>query len=518
MFISRLFRTVLIRLAVLQFLLAGFCVSAFADAPTPVISLPPNIGVPAESGGGRFLENGYVVEEYFFGGTARAFTNVGWLLADGKWNVKPSGTTAPYKVRMVVYKPSDPARFNGTVLTEWFNVSAGAEGGADLTILWEEIVRRGYAYVGVGVQWVGVESPNEPLFSDGGRIIGSLKKTDPQRYGSLSHPGDSFSYDIFAQAAQAIRHPNGVNPLSGLQPKRVIALGESQSSWRLITYINAVHPLTKVYDGFLVHSRANGSDPLSQRAVAGLLGGLNLPLTSPATPDINTPATVKIRPDLNVPVFVLQTETDIAQNAYSQADTSKYREWELAGAAHADSYVLGSGLGNSHDLTAWECGAANSTVPINAGPHTYGARAAIRQLDKWVQFGTEPPRSPRVTRTLVNQIKRDPATGMAMGGVRLPDVTVPTRTLTGARGLGGSVFCILSGQTDPWNHNSDPWDGVFGDPSPTPEPNLQTLYPTRQAFFNKYMNATNKAITDGFLLSEDWMDFMNWAASADISQ
>ena len=31
-----------------------------------------------------------------------------------------------------------------------------------------------------------------------------LKGIQPERYESLSHPGDSFSYDIFSQAAQAV--------------------------------------------------------------------------------------------------------------------------------------------------------------------------------------------------------------------------------------------------------------------------------------------------------------------------
>ncbi len=52
--------------------------------------------------------------------------------------------------------------------------------------------------------------------------------------------------------------------LGGLKPKQIIAIGESQSAGRLVTYIDAVHPLVDVYDGFLVHSRMGGGSPLSQ--------------------------------------------------------------------------------------------------------------------------------------------------------------------------------------------------------------------------------------------------------------
>ena len=56
----------------------------------------------------------------------------------------------------------------------------------------------------------------------------------------------------------------GIDPLGGLQLERLIAAGESQSAFRLVTYVNAIHPLADVYDGFLIHSRGGGGAPLSQ--------------------------------------------------------------------------------------------------------------------------------------------------------------------------------------------------------------------------------------------------------------
>ena len=56
---------------------------------------------------------------------------------------------------------------------------------------------------------------------------GGIKQTDPARYGSLVHPGDSFSYSIFEQAGKAV-HTSGPVLLGGLVPKRVLAVGESQ--------------------------------------------------------------------------------------------------------------------------------------------------------------------------------------------------------------------------------------------------------------------------------------------------
>ena len=113
------------------------------------------------------------------------------------WTVAPD-TTAAYKVRMLVRRPADASRFNGIVVVEWLNVTANLEGAADFMQMQEELLRKGYAWVGVGAQAAGVNSPRS-----------GLKDWDTARYGSLVHPGDAYSYDIFSQAAEALRHPAG---------------------------------------------------------------------------------------------------------------------------------------------------------------------------------------------------------------------------------------------------------------------------------------------------------------------
>ena len=92
---------------------------------------------------------------------------------------------------------------------------------------------------------------------------------------------------------------------AGWSPERLIAVGESQSAGRLVTYINAVHPLVDVYDGFLVHSRSAGGAALSQAPLAA----------------VPTPAPSLIRDDLDVPVLVFQTENDAGGLQARQADS-----------------------------------------------------------------------------------------------------------------------------------------------------------------------------------------------------
>ena len=173
-----------------------------------------------------------------------------------------------------------------------------------------EMIRDGFAWVGVSAQSTGVSS---------------LRATDPDRYGSLSHPGDSYSYDILSQAGQALRKPTNSHALGGLEAKRVIAAGTSQSADRLVTYVNAVHPLTKAFDGFLIRSRASFSTPLSEAPL----------------PTVSAPDTTVVRSDLDVPVLTLQTETDLIGREYyraRQGDTKHFRLWEVAGTAHGDAY------------------------------------------------------------------------------------------------------------------------------------------------------------------------------------
>ena len=110
------------------------------------------------------------------------------------------------------------------MIVEWNNVTAGR----DLDIDWfqtnEHLVRSGYAWVGVSPQRVGVEA---------------LKVWSAKRYGTLdvTHGGtvaqDDLSYDIFAQAGQAIRAPGRVNVMGGLKIERMFATGHSQSAGRL---------------------------------------------------------------------------------------------------------------------------------------------------------------------------------------------------------------------------------------------------------------------------------------------
>ncbi len=421
---------------------------------------------------------GYEAREYFLEGTASAFVGTGELGEDGRWTVH-EGAAAPYKTRILVYRPIDARAFRGTVVVEWLNVSGGLDAAAEWLMGHVQLIREGAAWIGVSAQAVGVEG-GDPLL---GISVSPLKTVDPQRYGSLSHPGDSFSYDIFSQAAQVARRPqpSSLAPLRDLDVKAVLAAGESQSAFRLVTYINAVHPLAGIYDGFLVHSR-------------GAAGVSAAPLSQPPLAQAPVPAAARIRDDLQVPVLMFQTESDLTtlQSIHArQPDNEYFRLWEVAGTSHADTYTVGVGstdLGNSPEaarirLTSSPIPGLTCGAPINSGPQTFVLRAAFSALNQWVRHGVAPPQADRIELTASNGIARD-THGNARGGVRTPQLDVPLATFLGEGR--GSIVCLLFGRTIPF--------------SPA---KLAQLYPTRAAYLEAFDAAAGRAVTAGFLLRTD---------------
>lgn len=437
------------------------------------------IGEPA----GTAIPSGYVQKEYLATGTATDYTAVGPLGADGRWTFQPS-TSAPYRTRVLVRRPADPDSFSGTVVVEWLNVSGGVDADPDYSSLSEEIVRQGDIWVGVSAQLIGVEGGPVLVKAPGaGDVLGKgLKAIDPERYGTLTHPGDGYSFDIYTQVARAVREGGPV--VGDVTPDHVLAIGESQSAIALTTYYDGVQPLAQVFDGFLAHSRGAGSLPLvgpgKYADIAGSISGSVSPI---------------FRTDLAAPVLELQAESDVVGILNSvkvrQPDSDTFRLWEVAGTSHADAHLMGSNA----DLL--DCG-----VAINNGPMHIVAKAALRALDTWVSTGQAPPVMPRLELTdptTTPKISRD-TDGIALGGIRTPPVDVPVEVLSGVAGPNPDVLCILLGSTTPM----------------TPA-RLAALYPSSAAYTSSYAAATDAAIDSGVALAEDRAALLGFARPAKVA-
>ena len=296
---------------------------------------------------------------------------------------------------------------------------------------------------------------------------------------------------MFTDAGRHVR-ADAPNLLGGLVPKRVIATGESQSASRLVTYIDAVQPLEHVYDGFMVHSRFASGSALSQAPL----------------PTVTTPSPLAIRRDLHVPVMVVEAEGDVIGSNLGarQPNTSRFREWEIAGTSHADSYTVSVGFGDLGDgagaaqMFAFMRSPQNvgCTSPINAGPHHWVLDAAFHALNAWVRTGVAPPvgKPLAVASTSPVVLVRD-AEGNAVGGVRTPQVDAPVSTLNGINS--GSGFC-----------------GLFGSTTPLSTAQLTVLYPTHADFVAQWKAALSSAVAKGFILRADKPELLAAAVNSTI--
>jgi hypothetical protein len=416
---------------------------------------------------------GYVETEVAATGVATSFAPDGELTADGRWSVVPDAT-AGFTTRVLVRRPADPAAFNGTVVVEWFNVTVGMDTGAHFSVAGDEIVRGGYAYVGVSAQAVGVVGGQAAIAMEGMPAPVGLRGTDPERYGSLEHPGDAFSYDIYSQIGRSLRGPD--SPLGDLVPERLIAAGQSQSAFRMVTYVNAVHPIARVYDGFFIHSRGRASARLGDGGEVG---------------DALAGPPVHIRTDGTTPVLIIEAEGDLVP-AFNyaqarQADDDHIRLWEMAGTAHADRYTVGAEMA---DLIP-------SPAPINAGPAHVLLASALRQLTRWVADGTPPPIAPRIEIADDGSVVRDEH-GIARGGIRTAQVEVPAATLSGDP-IGDEIMFQLFGST------------TWFEPS-----RLRGLYGDRESYLAAFDAALDRSIADGWVLPDDRAEMAAEARAVDF--
>lgn len=324
---------------------------------------------------------GYVEEEFSLSGVADGFSTDGTQVA----------TDVPFTTRVVVRRPADRHRYNGTALVEWQNVTAGY----DLDALWnaESMTRAGYAWIGVSAQRVGVNQ---------------LRAWSPARYGGLDvtgggrFTGDELSYDIFTQAGRAVKTMMG-----GLRTKTLLAIGASQSASRMTVLYDRVLPQQEpVYDGY-----------------AFIVG--------------SAPTRVGAEP-----VFQVMSETDV-RTSRRPADTEQFRRWEVAGAAHSgyEGQVYRAPI-SERDLDGapvYDC----DLPPFSRVPMHHVTAAAYDHLVRWVERGTPPPVAEPLRFEADGVTKVRDELGLAVGGIQLSQVSVPRALNTG--GNSGESFCFLFG-------------------------------------------------------------------------
>lgn len=451
---------------------------------------------------------GYVEREFQMNGGATAYKKSGFWGSDGRWGVSVAETGIPYASRLLVRYPTNPAKFNGTVVFEWLNDTTGGDQDPLWSQIYQQALRDGYAYVGVTAQAAGLKD---------------LNVWDSDRY-QLASRDDFESYDIFTQAAQAIK-ADSATLLGGLTPKKLIGAGDSQSAFRIDTYVNAIQPVTHAFNGFLGIGRA---------AVAAPIGNGLIPA--------NGPLPAFVRTDNTAPFIQVNTEGDIIElgaGLIRQSDSNTLRTWEVPGAAHIDgheaAYELATISRDQPDIPVPECQfgtpitgtgtALDGINQVNNMPLWEVEDAALVALHKWLTQGVQPAHSPKISTTrwfFAFDVVSHDRYGNALGGIRLPDIQVPIESYSALNfskldpnSLNINPATLLSlvqqtldtlfvtGEITDVNLRSAGLCMLSGFFLPLSKSTLTQLYPTHSSYVSKFTTAANAAVTAGFLTPPD---------------
>lgn len=426
---------------------------AIGDVQTPTITGPiANTATshPFQATDIDLSKYGYTEDEYYLEGNAFTYdtsvplTTAAKITTGGPLN----DGLHPYKTRITVRRPINPADYNGTTVVEWNNVTAQF----DLEANWFGdpfyLLKHGYVWVGVSAQGVGVNA---------------LKGWNPDRYGSLNVndsgavTGDALSYEIYSAAIKALRgQGNGPNPLAGLNPQTVIASGESQSGSRLSIYYNAIQPLHEVVDAFLL-TVSNGA----------------------------------VRTDRPEKVMRVVSETE-NQKTLPETDTNTLRHWEVAAGSHLPELAYKNfTVPVERDLPLFAPLVANcDKTPLSRVQWPYVVNSAIDGLVKWTHGGAAPPTAPRGIYSAPNTLTRN-SLGIAEGAIRLPEVTTPVAVNTGSNVAtpGGALFSLFC--------------PLLGSNTILPQGTINGLYSDFGDYTSKVKAAAETVSGQGFVLPED---------------
>ncbi|MGA0601348.1 alpha/beta hydrolase domain-containing protein [Caulobacter sp. KR2-114] len=418
-------------------------------------------------------DKGYVEAEFFLSGEATTYALApgAQMSRDGRWPARPRGKV-PFKTRFLVYRPADPARFNGTAVVCWNNVTAGYE-----LFFGEgpEVLEEGYAYVCATVQRVGVHG-----FAENPQ---GLAAWDPERYGSLSIPTDDASYDIFSQVARAVGpgRDRTVDPLGGLDVRKVIGLGASQSAGRLATYVNAIHPLAPdqgghAFDGYMLQIYFGSGTPLeaSDRPVNPNAAGAAVRLPRGQS---------LIREDLDVPAMIVNTELEaIACLSVRQPDTARFCTWEAAALTHVSYQAqLTRNEKYRRDFGVAPPAPSEQMNRIYLQPFY---DAALHHLNRWVNGGAPPPGQPPIDFDAEGQVVRD-RHGIATGGARLPQADAPV-AMNSSTPVSDDFAGRLRGSNRPFDAAT-----------------LDALYGDEAGYLTRFRAAAEAAVAAGVLMPRD---------------
>jgi hypothetical protein len=324
------------------------------------------------------------------------------------------------------------------------------------------------------------------------------------------------------------------NPLRGAI-NRVLASGKSQDGRFLKTFLlNGFNMVgsRRVFDGMHVFVSAAGLLPIMQTGTGPESSGNGTPtFANPDFPGVNDGpltigeiiAKVEARGEVPPKMLLVSSTTDYyslraslgrtgASGTADQPLPADVRMYDIAGGSHvrvpkAPTCTLSPGR------LDW--------TPIS--------RALLLRLDDWVSHNTEPPVNElmplepasaepptlpaptRLSAALIQvQVPKRDGDGNALGGVRLPDIAVPTGT-NGGQNQPQTFTCMLVGSVSAFAATKAEREGT-GDTRPS----IEERYRSRDDYVNRVRVAAQDLVARGFLLPEDAAVIVQEAASSNL--
>lgn len=473
--------------ALISLSLPGSALAEVLGTPT-IVAVPSSGKLPlssAERQGTEYSDlarHGYKEEEYYLSGIAPAITAAGEELLQ-----------APYTTRILIRKPVDPARFNGTVVIEPFSWFGERSAGWILTR--DYLLRQGYAYVGYTLN---INKPQrDPKFlsealtevaddvKQYGRIVNFdfMRRYDYARYaplgayydperfkrGNAPDPFPPQAQAIAAQLAMVLKSNSPQNPLANLDVRRVYANSWAVTAQVWMDYLDqGRHQQWRMPDGRpLIDAYMTG------RMAYGEVGGdvIRVPRKMPD----------------DVPFVTVYSQSELMHDVIEgielppDTDSPQLRYYEVTGMPH----LRLADLGTEHtELFAADVGKGRDPrcQTLYDEPVQMVVSALLDGMDRWVREGKVMPQASRVVRK-GKSVARDPATGNMLGGVRPPWISVPSsRYMTDQE-----TNCGL----------------IYDTKIPYSRAKLRKLYGSSENYAEKFEEAKALSVKEGYLLPED---------------
>jgi hypothetical protein len=319
------------------------------------------------------------------------------------------------------------------------------------------------------------------------------------RYAPLSMSNDGQIWDMLSQTAALLKDAgNPDNPLAGFNVRRIILAGYSQSAGYVKTYVNSFHNDAILVDG------GNAFDGYFEGA-----GSFASKVPNPPDPtrEFNPAGDPRNKTLLPVPAPVMrfQTQTEVLTFFSSQLtrqtedESPLVRTYEMAGGVHVDARQIQIEAQQNLDelgvVSPWpDCSGEASNLPVE-----FVHSALLSRLNDWIKSGRKPPAS-RLLTLVRDAAGRESiaidADGNALGGVRLPQLAVPTGVWSGNS---QAIWCILNGSYVPFS-----------------DAELLRRYPYRADYLRQTFAAIVKARRQGFLLRRNAAEIYVDAYYSDI--